>query len=347
VRDAATPDAVPERDSTPVEMMPAAQVTEPDDLPRHSPKAVKAPPRSQRGKKQSWLWWLLAILLIVGAGVLAVIYREELPAPLDTLLGDIEEFSSGSLLSGFGNEARQPPVSQPETAASTEKPGAYAAELPVRSDLADPEFSSSLAEPQNSDARSPDIATVEEAALTEADPEDPLQAPATSAQQSTVETDADLSAGLSPAEQIAASGSMQAVSDSDSATDVSEQAATIEQPVVSVYRIEFDFDSTALSTDSKFQLDRVAEIMSSRGNSTAVITGYADQRGQSEYNLQLSGWRAQSVASYLVDEGVARDRLQVEGRGVYTSEGSELSDAAAGGESQRFVEIVLSTPVPD
>ena len=140
---------------------------------------------------------------------------------------------------------------------------------------------------------------------------------------------------------------MQAASEPDSAADVLEEAAAVEPPAVSVYRIDFDFDSTALSTDAKSQLDQVARIMSSRGDSMAVITGDADQRGQREYNLQLSSWRAQSVASYLVDEGVARARLQVEGRGVYTAEGSDVSAGSVGGESQRFVEIVLSTPGPE
>jgi outer membrane protein OmpA-like peptidoglycan-associated protein len=292
------------------------------------------------------LGWLLAILIIVGAGVFAFIFREQLPAPLNTLLGDLEELSSGSLFSGFKNGAVQPSASQSEPAASAETPGADPAELPVRGDLVDAEISSSLPEPENAGELAPDAAAVEEAALTQADIEDPLSNPALPEPYSAVETDNDLS-GLSAADAAGAARSMQAASEPDSAADVLEEAAAVEPPAVSVYRIDFDFDSTALSTDAKSQLDQVARIMSSRGDSMAVITGYADQRGQSEYNLQLSGWRAQSVASYLVDEGVARDRLQVEGRGVYTAEGSDVSAGSVGGESQRFVEIVLSTPGPE
>ena len=53
------------------------------------------------------------------------------------------------------------------------------------------------------------------------------------------------------------------------------------------------------------------------------------------------------MARYLVDDCEARDRLQGEGRGVYTAEGSDVSVGSVGGESQRFVEIVLSTPGPE
>jgi OmpA-OmpF porin, OOP family len=46
------------------------------------------------------------------------------------------------------------------------------------------------------------------------------------------------------------------------------------------------------------------------------IYGYADERGSAEYNESLSGRRAQRVFDWLVEHGVAPERLQVAPQGA-------------------------------
>ena len=44
---------------------------------------------------------------------------------------------------------------------------------------------------------------------------------------------------------------------------------------------------------------------------TLSIEGHADERGTREYNLALGQRRAESVANYLISNGVKRNRLSV------------------------------------
>ena len=48
---------------------------------------------------------------------------------------------------------------------------------------------------------------------------------------------------------------------------------------------------------------------------TLSIEGHADERGTREYNLALGQRRAESVASYLIANGVNRNRLTVKSYG--------------------------------
>jgi len=50
-------------------------------------------------------------------------------------------------------------------------------------------------------------------------------------------------------------------------------------------------------------------------NRTFVIEGHTDAKGTEAYNLDLSNRRAQSVANYLVSQGVSTDRLESKGLG--------------------------------
>jgi len=73
---------------------------------------------------------------------------------------------------------------------------------------------------------------------------------------------------------------------------------------------------------------------------TAVhVIGHTDSTGTDEYNQGLSRERAVSVARYVRDAGLERQRLNVEGRGE--SEPRESNDTASGRQSNRRVEIYL------
>lgn len=45
------------------------------------------------------------------------------------------------------------------------------------------------------------------------------------------------------------------------------------------------------------------------------MIGYTDSKGTEEYNQSLSERRAQAVKDYLVDRGIASDRITVSGLG--------------------------------
>jgi OOP family OmpA-OmpF porin len=79
--------------------------------------------------------------------------------------------------------------------------------------------------------------------------------------------------------------------------------------------INFEFDSTELTTDSKAILDSVAEALQHFEDAEVEVAGHTDSRGGESYNLTLSQSRADSVRSYLIDKGVAESRLVAKGHG--------------------------------
>jgi len=78
----------------------------------------------------------------------------------------------------------------------------------------------------------------------------------------------------------------------------------------------FDFDSSELRSEARAELERAADILAPRDDIILIeVAGHTDSIGTEEYNQGLSERRGQAVADYLVQNGVARDRLRVVGFG--------------------------------
>ncbi len=77
----------------------------------------------------------------------------------------------------------------------------------------------------------------------------------------------------------------------------------------------FDFDKDLLSVEGMQVLDGVAAKLLGN-NSKADIVGHTDRLGSAAYNQRLSEQRAQAVAAYLVDGGIAVDRITTSGHGL-------------------------------
>jgi peptidoglycan-associated lipoprotein len=75
--------------------------------------------------------------------------------------------------------------------------------------------------------------------------------------------------------------------------------------------INFDYDSSTLSTDSRRRLAENAEWIKSNANATVQVEGHCDSRGSVEYNIALGERRAKAVKGYLVSLGVESKRLTI------------------------------------
>ena len=69
------------------------------------------------------------------------------------------------------------------------------------------------------------------------------------------------------------------------------------------------------------------------------VEGHTDDRSTEQYNLNLSQRRAEAVVDFLVEQGVARERLVAQGIG----EGQPIADnkTASGRSKNRRVEFVF------
>lgn len=77
----------------------------------------------------------------------------------------------------------------------------------------------------------------------------------------------------------------------------------------------FDYNSAVLKTAAKKELDKVAQVMKEIPFIEVELSSHTDCRGSAEYNLKLSGYRAQACVTYLGQKGVDKKRLIAIGYG--------------------------------
>ena len=77
----------------------------------------------------------------------------------------------------------------------------------------------------------------------------------------------------------------------------------------------FDFDKSAVKTEGKAALDRVATGIKGLKLEVVIAVGNTDSVGTDAYNLALGQRRAESVKAYLVSKGVPADRIYTESKG--------------------------------
>ncbi|MBN2378858.1 OmpA family protein [candidate division WOR-3 bacterium] len=85
--------------------------------------------------------------------------------------------------------------------------------------------------------------------------------------------------------------------------------------VVRINNIFFAFDEYTLRPESYPELNRLAEILKEYPDIRVEIAGHTDNQGTDEYNLELSGRRAQSVVDYLIQAGYNQANLIPKGYG--------------------------------
>jgi peptidoglycan-associated lipoprotein len=74
--------------------------------------------------------------------------------------------------------------------------------------------------------------------------------------------------------------------------------------------VYFDFDKFNIKKSQEKKLDEIADKIKSDAREVLVV-GFADTRGTSKYNFDLSTHRAQMVASYLAKKGVDIGRIRI------------------------------------
>lgn len=107
---------------------------------------------------------------------------------------------------------------------------------------------------------------------------------------------------------------------------------------VTVYGINFDFNSHTLRAESETVLRQIADLLRGQPDLGITIEGHTDDVGGAGYNQALSEKRADAVRDWLVRAGIEAARLQAEGKGAGSPIASNATDI--GRAQNRRVELV-------
>lgn len=117
--------------------------------------------------------------------------------------------------------------------------------------------------------------------------------------------------------------------------------ANISAPTL-IDNIFYDFDKATLRDSSKTALDQLVTLLNENPNITIELSAHCDYKGSADYNKRLSQRRAEAVVAYLIQHGIAADRLTPVGYGkerpkkikkkvtekyAFLHEGDELTEA--------------------
>ncbi len=99
--------------------------------------------------------------------------------------------------------------------------------------------------------------------------------------------------------------------------------------------VYFDFNKFNIKKSEAEKLDEIVGKIRESGKEVLVV-GFADKRGPSSYNFNLSMWRAQMTASYLAKKGVDIGKIRV------AAYGKEVADLLGMDfKTQRAVKIYI------
>ncbi|MBA4284603.1 MAG: hypothetical protein C0434_03610 [Xanthomonadaceae bacterium] len=108
--------------------------------------------------------------------------------------------------------------------------------------------------------------------------------------------------------------------------------------------VNFEFDKDVLTVNATVILNEVASALARRPDIKVEIGGHTDAKGSVSYNKKLSDRRAASVRSYLMQKGVAQDRITSVGYGKIVAIAS--NDTDEGRALNRRVELTVTDADP-
>ncbi|MDZ7691742.1 MAG: DUF6089 family protein [Balneolaceae bacterium] len=107
-----------------------------------------------------------------------------------------------------------------------------------------------------------------------------------------------------------------------------------------INNIEFEYNASEVAENSYDDLNMLAQIMNDYSGLEVRVEGHADERGSSDYNMNLSEQRAEAVKDFLVKEGVNESRITTEAYGETRPDMKGNSETAYA--QNRYVELVFN-----
>lgn len=89
----------------------------------------------------------------------------------------------------------------------------------------------------------------------------------------------------------------------------------VEDDMVKLNSILFDFDKHNIKPQAAFELDKLVELMKMNPEMVINVEGHTDNRGSDAYNMTLSDKRAKNTVQYVISKGIGKDRISGKGFG--------------------------------
>lgn len=112
--------------------------------------------------------------------------------------------------------------------------------------------------------------------------------------------------------------------------------------VLTLGDVLFTSGQAELSAGASSHLNRLVAFLEKYPDRTVAIQGYTDSVGSQAYNQGLSQRRAESVKSYLIEQGVDSSRISASGMGE--DDPVAGNGSSSGRQQNRRVEVIISEP---
>jgi outer membrane protein OmpA-like peptidoglycan-associated protein len=106
--------------------------------------------------------------------------------------------------------------------------------------------------------------------------------------------------------------------------------------------VRFPYDRTVVSPEGEMKLEEIIGDLKKYPKISLVVEGHTDSRGTASYNQILGERRAGAVLEWLVENGIASDRLRVVSRGEKSP--MSANDTPGGMAMNRRVTFTVETP---
>jgi len=78
--------------------------------------------------------------------------------------------------------------------------------------------------------------------------------------------------------------------------------------------LDFEYNKAIIKSASFASLDELSDVLK-QTNWNLILSGHTDNIGSEEFNLKLSTKRAEAVKDYLINKGIAAERITAKGFG--------------------------------
>lgn len=126
----------------------------------------------------------------------------------------------------------------------------------------------------------------------------------------------------------------------DALSTIAEARVEAAMIVLTLPGILFGTDEATLKPEAEMGLAKLSGILMVFHRATVAIGGYTDLTGDTDYNVKLSGRRAESVMNLLTEQGVAPGRVTAAGYGA--ADPVADNSTQAGRAANRRVEMIIT-----